>query len=154
MKPLTLLEVADRDGNTLEQHRGTIPGDASRHGAHHDKPAPGRNPAWHRLSRHGRREPLLGGKIGTTDDYSTPGSSGSIRDHGRRVDRFRLKRPIGNNQTDAVAALPIWREIMTPWITGKRRLTEPPVFERPGMSCPSRQPAARGVHRGTEPGAK
>ena len=42
------------------------------------------------------------------------------------------KRPIGTNQTGTVAALPIWRQIMSEWIAHRREAGDPPVFERPG----------------------
>ena len=46
---------------------------------------------------------------------------------------FDQKKPIGSNQTGAVAALPIWQEIMKSWIARQRPAdAEPPVFERPG----------------------
>ena len=76
MAPLLILEVTDREGNMLEQHRPE-PHEAHprRHGLRHDEPAPGRHPARHRR-RGGDRtacERCTGrsaGKTGTTDDYT------------------------------------------------------------------------------------
>ena len=64
----------------------------------------------------------LGGKTGTTDDYTDAWFIGFDPDITLGVWLgFDQKRPIGDNQTGAMAALPIWTEIMKTWVERRRR---------------------------------
>ena len=134
VKPLAVLEVRDRDGNILEQHRPE-PHEAIRADTAYittsmlqgvierGTGAAARTLDW-----------PLAGKTGTTDDYSDAWFIGFDPDITVGVwVGFDQKRPIGANQTGSVAALPIWQEIMKNWIARQRATrAEPPVFERPG----------------------
>jgi penicillin-binding protein 1A len=72
----------------------------------------------------------MGGKTGTTDDYTDAWFIGFDPDITLGVwIGLDQKKPIGRNQTGAEAALPIWMDIMKAWI-GDRK--EPPAFEAPG----------------------
>jgi len=158
MKPLTLLEVVDRDGNTLEQHR-VEPSQAMRADTAYITTSLLQGVVQRGTARIGMQgvEWPLGGKTGTTDDYSDAWFIGFDPDITVGVwIGFDQKKPIGNNQTGAVAALPIWREIMTSWIARQKAAKpEPPAFERPGNVVSV--PTSRGPEvfiAGTEPGAK
>jgi penicillin-binding protein 1A len=111
MKPLTLLEVVDRDGNTLEQHQveprqamradtayvttSLLVGVVERGTAH--------------AGLQGVKWPL-GGKTGTTDDYSDAWFVGFDPEITVGVWLgFDQKRPIGNNQTGIVDRPPASR---------------------------------------------
>src|SRR5690606_2496119 len=113
MTPLSLLDVLDREGNILEQHRAE-PHEALRADTAYimtnlltgvveqGTAASARVLKW-----------PLGGKTGPTDDYTDAWFIGF--DPGITVGvwvGFDQKRPIGNSQTGTVAALPIWTETM------------------------------------------
>ena len=73
----------------------------------------------------------LGGKTGTTDDYTDAWFVGFDPDITIGVwVGLDQKKPIGSNMTGAEAALPIWMDIMKAWI-GDRK--EPPQFPSPGQ---------------------
>jgi penicillin-binding protein 1A len=132
--PLFILDVTDRDGNGLEQHR-TVLDEAIRVDTaaivtsllqgvvEHGTAAAARALNW-----------PIGGKTGTTDDYSDAWFIGFDPEITVGVwVGFDQKRPIGANQTGSAAALPIWQEIMKTWVDRRRKeLPEPPTFERPG----------------------
>ena len=136
MEPLTVLEVTDRDGNMLERHRPD-PHEAIRadtayivtellHGVVEHEGGTGHAAAtlnW-----------PLGGKTGTTDDYTDAWFIGFDPDITLGVwVGFDQKRPIGDKQTGTTAALPIWMDIMKTWVDRRRAdLSEPPSFQRPG----------------------
>ena len=134
MTPLPILEVVDRDGTILEQHR------AEPHEAIRADTAYITTNLLEGVVQHGTAQAAkvlnwpLAGKTGTTDDYSDAWFIGFDPDITVGVwIGFDQKRPIGANQTGAVAALPIWQEIMKSWIARQRATRpEPPVFERPG----------------------
>ena len=134
MTPLYTLQVTDREGNTLEQHRShpleAIRADTAYIVTHllegvvrHGTAASARELNW-----------PLAGKTGTTDDYTDAWFVGFDPDITVGVwVGFDQKRPIGANQTGTEAALPIWKEIMQTWIARRRvELPEPPEFVRPG----------------------
>jgi penicillin-binding protein 1A len=132
--PLTVLEVADREGNILEQHR-TEPREAIRADTAFLTTSLLQGVVQRGTGVAAR--PLnwpLAGKTGTTDDYSDAWFVGFDPDMTLGVwVGFDQKKPIGTNQTGAVAALPIWQQIMGSWIARQRAARpEPPVFERPG----------------------
>jgi penicillin-binding protein 1A len=134
MTPLLVTEVTDREGNTLEQHRPephqSIRADTAYiiteilHGAATRGTAADANKLnW-----------MVGGKTGTTDDYSDAWFIGFDRDITVGVwIGYDQKRSLGERQTGTTVALPVWIEIMQSWV-GRRRaeLGEAPPFERPG----------------------
>src|SRR5690606_22840945 len=72
----------------------------------------------------------VGGKTGTTDDYTDAWFIGFDPDITIGVwIGLNQKKPIGQNITGSVAALPVWIDIMKAWI-GDRK--EAPTFDPPG----------------------
>ena len=133
MEPLPILEVLDREGNVLEQHRPQ-PRQALRADTAYIMTT-----LLEGVVRHGTAVSArsldwpIGGKTGTTDDYTDAWFIGFDPEITVGVwVGFDQKRPIGNGQTGTTAALPIWREVMAAWIAQRRGEGEPPVFERPG----------------------
>jgi len=134
MAPLGVLEVTDRDGNTLEQHR------PEPHEALRADTAYIITNLMHGVIQHGTGSGAgvlnwpLGGKTGTTDDYTDAWFVGFDPDITLGVwVGFDQKKPIGEGQTGTVAALPIWIDIMRTWVDRRRdELAEPPDFSRPG----------------------
>jgi penicillin-binding protein 1A len=157
MTPLLTLQVTDREGNTLEQHRAqpqeAIRADTAYIVSHllegvvkHGTAASAARLNW-----------PLAGKTGTTDDYTDAWFIGFDPDITVGVwVGYDQKRPIGFNQTGTEAALPIWTRIMEAWIARRRNeLPEPPEFVRPGnvvIAETAYGPEAFIV--GTEPGAR
>ena len=63
----------------------------------------------------------LGGKTGTTDDYTDAWFIGFDPDITIGVwIGFDQKKPIGDKQTGTPVALPIWMEIMKSWVERRR----------------------------------
>ncbi len=133
MTPLSILEVADHEGNVLERHY-TQPHEAIRADTaylisnllvgvvQHGTAASARVLDW-----------PLGGKTGTTNDYSDAWFIGFDPEITLGVwIGYDQVRPIGPNYTGTVAALPVWTSIMRTWIERRRaELDAPPEFERP-----------------------
>lgn len=155
MTPLPILSVVDREGNTLEEHRSE-PHEALRADTafimtnllagvvQNGTAASAKSLDW-----------PLGGKTGTTDDYTDAWFVGFDPDITVGVwIGFDQKRPIGSNQTGTAAALPIWKDIMQHWTDRRRKAGATPAFDRPSnvvvVSTP-RGPESFIV--GTEPGA-
>jgi penicillin-binding protein 1A len=134
MEPLSVLEVVDREGNMLEQHRAQ-PYEAIRADTayiitnllagviEHGTAISAASLDW-----------PLGGKTGTTNDYSDAWFIGFDPDITVGVwIGYDERRPIGSNATGTVAALPVWRQVMETWIERRREeLETPPEFVRPG----------------------
>jgi penicillin-binding protein 1A len=157
MAPLPILDVVDRDGNMLEQHR------AEPHEAIRADTAYIMTSLLQGVVQRGTAATAsslgwpLGGKTGTTDDYTDAWFIGFDPDITIGVwVGFDQKRPIGSNQTGAVAALPIWTEIMKSWIDRRRAAGgDPPQFERPGnVVVVSTLKGPEVFIAGTEPGAR
>ena len=131
MQPYSVLKVTDRAGNVLEENRPE-PKDAIRADTAYVmtnllRGVVQRGTATKAASLNWP----VGGKTGTTDDYTDAWFVG-LRPghHDRRLDRAWIRRStIGRNMTGAEAALPIWMDVMKAWI-GDRK--EPPKFEPPG----------------------
>ena len=130
MRPYPILKVSDRDGNVLEENRPEA------------KEAIRADTAFvmtnllRGVVQRGTAEKAaaldwpVGGKTGTTDDYTDAWFIGFDPDLTIGVwVGLDQKKPIGSNQTGAEAALPIWIDIMKAWI-GERK--EPPAFPPPG----------------------
>ncbi len=75
----------------------------------------------------------LGGKTGTTDDYTDAWFIGFDPDITIGVwVGFDQKKPIGQGQSGTVAALPIWIDVMKTWVDRRRALPNAAEFTRPG----------------------
>ena len=130
MRPYSVLKVSDREGNVLEENRPE-PKDAIRA----DTAFVMTNLLRGVVQRGtGAKAAALnwpiGGKTGTTDDYTDAWFIGFDPDITIGVwTGYDQKRTMGRAGTGADQAVPIWADIMKAWI-GKR--TEPPTFEAPG----------------------
>src|SRR3990170_5530148 len=130
MRPYSILKVADREGNMLEENRPE-PKDAIRSDTafvmtHLLRGVVQRGTAVKAASLNWP----IGGKTGTTDDYTDAWFIGFDPDITLGVwIGLDQKKPIGHNQTGAEAALPIWIDVMKAWI-GDRK--DAPKFEAPG----------------------
>jgi penicillin-binding protein 1A len=158
MTPMMVLEVIDRDGDLLEQHRPE-PHEALRADTAYILTNLMRGVVEHgtAASANALNWPL-GGKTGTTDDYTDAWFIGFDPDITIGVWLgFDQKKPIGDQATGTRAALPIWINIMKNWVERRRAaLKEPPDFPRPGnvvvVMTDSGRPEAYIV--GTEPTGK
>lgn len=136
MTPQPLRQVLDREGTILEDVRSeahdVIRADAAyvmtyllqgvvQHGT--GRRAAEQIPNW-----------PLGGKTGTTDDYTDAWFIGFDPDITIGVwVGFDQKKPIGEGQSGTVAALPIWIDVMKSWVDRRRpTLAQPIEFARPG----------------------
>jgi penicillin-binding protein 1A len=133
MTPYLVEQITDRDGNLLEENRvepheglradtafvmtsmlrGVVDRGTAAAAASLDWP--------------------LGGKTGTTDDYTDAWFIGFDPEITVGVwIGLDEKKPIGYAQTGTTAALPIWIDIMKPWLAKRRAAGPPPEFARPG----------------------
>jgi len=130
MRPYAIGKVSDREGNVLEENRPE-PKEAIRADTAFVMTNLLRGVVQRGTA--GRAAALnwpLGGKTGTTDDYTDAWFIGFDPDITIGVwVGLDQKKPIGSNMTGAEAALPIWIDIMKAWI-GDRK--EPPQFPSPG----------------------
>jgi penicillin-binding protein 1A len=133
MVPYAMVSVSDRDGNVLDEHRpepreairadtafvmtnllrGVVQRGTGAAAAALDWP--------------------LAGKTGTVDDYTDAWFIGF--DPNMTVGvwvGYDEKKPIGHNETGAVAALPIWMDFMRAYIDARGDRNNPPQFEAPG----------------------
>jgi penicillin-binding protein 1A len=130
MRPYSVLKVTDREGNVLEENRPE-PRDAIRA----DTAFVLTNLLRGVVQRGTATKAAalnwpVGGKTGTTDDYTDAWFIGFDPDITIGVwVGLDQKKPIGHNQTGSEAALPIWIDVMKAWI-GDR--TDAPRFEPPG----------------------
>jgi penicillin-binding protein 1A len=130
MQPYAVLKVTDRAGNVLEENRPE-PKDAIRADTAYVvtnllRGVVQRGTAAKAASLNWP----VGGKTGTTDDYTDAWFIGFDPDITVGVwIGLDQKRPIGHNMTGAEAALPIWMDVMKAWIADRK---EPPKFEPPG----------------------
>ncbi len=134
MTPAMVLEVIDRDGDLLEQHRAE-PHEALRADTAYIMTNLLRGVIQHGTGASaGKLNWPLGGKTGTTDDYTDAWFVGFDPDITIGVWLgFDQKKPIGDRVTGTLAALPIWIDIMKTWVDRRRtELPGPPDFSRPG----------------------
>jgi penicillin-binding protein 1A len=130
MQPYALLKVTDRQGNLLEEHRPE-PHDAIRA----DTAFVMTNLLRGVVQRGTAAKAAalgwpLAGKTGTTDDFSDAWFIGFDPDITVGVwVGYDRKKPLGPGETGAVAALPIWMDIMKGYI-GDRE--QKPEFPSPG----------------------
>jgi penicillin-binding protein 1A len=130
MRPYSVLKVSDREGNVLEENRPE-PKDAIRADTAYVMTSLLRGVVQRgTAAKAAALNWPIGGKTGTTDDYTDAWFIGFDPDVTIGVwTGFDQKRTMGPAGTGSDSALPIWIEIMKAWI-GKR--TEPPTFEAPG----------------------
>jgi penicillin-binding protein 1A len=130
MRPYEILKVTDREGNVLEENRPE-PKDAIRADTAYVMTSLLRGVVLRgTAAKAASLNWPLGGKTGTTDDYTDAWFIGFDPDITLGVwIGHDQKKAIGYNQTGSEAALPIWIDIMKAWI-GDRK--EPPRFEPPG----------------------
>jgi len=134
MTPLTVLEVTDREGNMLEQQR-PMPHETIRADTAYILTELLRGVVEHGTAvRASALRWPLGGKTGTTDDYTDAWFVGFDPDITVGVWLgYDQKRTIGAGQSGTEAALPVWIAIMQDWVKRRRaELAEPPQFQRPG----------------------
>ncbi len=130
LRPYSVLKVTDREGNVLEENRPE-PKDAIRA----DTAFVMTNLLQGVVQRGTATKAAalnwpIGGKTGTTDDYTDAWFIGFDPDITIGVWLgYDQKRSMGPGGTGAESALPIWVEIMKAWI-GDRK--DPPTFEAPG----------------------
>jgi penicillin-binding protein 1A len=130
MQPYSVLKVTDRSGNVLEENRPE-PKDAIRA----DTAFVVTNLLRGVVQRGTAAKAAslnwpLGGKTGTTDDYTDAWFIGFDPDITIGVwIGLDQKKPIGHNMTGSEAALPVWIDIMKAWIADRK---EAPKFEPPG----------------------
>ena len=130
MKPYLVQKVSDREGNMLEENRPE-PKDAIRADTAYVMTSLLRG-VVHRgtATRAAALKWEIGGKTGTTDDYTDAWFIGFDPDITIGVwIGMDQKKPIAHNVTGAEGALPIWIDVMKAWI-GDRK--EPPKFDAPG----------------------
>jgi penicillin-binding protein 1A len=133
MSPAMVLEVMDREGDVLEQHR------AEPHEALRADTAYILTNLLRGVVQHGTGAAAnvlnwpIGGKTGTTDDYTDAWFIGFDPDITIGVWLgFDQKKPIGDRVTGTTAALPIWINVMKSWVERRRAaLPEKPDFARP-----------------------
>jgi penicillin-binding protein 1A len=130
MKPGEILRITDRQGNVLEENR-PVPAEALRADTAYVMTSLLQGVVQRgTAARAATLNWPLGGKTGTTDDFTDAWFIGFDPDVtiGVWVGHDR-KRPLGPGESGAVAALPIWMDVMKAWI-GDRK--EKPEFAPPG----------------------
>jgi penicillin-binding protein 1A len=133
MQPYSVLKVTDRAGNVLEENRPE-PKDAIRADTAYVITNLLRGVVQRGTA--GKAASLnwpIGGKTGTTDDYTDAWFVGFDPDITIGVwIGLDQKRPIGRNMTGAEAALPIWMDVMKAYIDARGRRDARPAYEAPG----------------------
>jgi penicillin-binding protein 1A len=134
MRPFEIVRVTDREGNVLEENRPE-PTEAIRADTAYVMTSLLQGVVQRGTA--GRAASLkwpLGGKTGTTDDFTDAWFVGFDPDItiGVWVGHDQ-KKPIGYGQSGAVAALPIWIDVMKAWIAARSaKGGPPPEFPAPG----------------------
>jgi penicillin-binding protein 1A len=133
MQPFSVLSVADREGNVLEENRPepheAIRADTAFVMTNLLRGVVQRGTAGAAASL----DWPLAGKTGTVDDFTDAWFIGF--DPNITVGvwvGYDEKKPIGNGETGAQAALPIWMEFMKAYIDKRADRKMPPQFEPPG----------------------
>jgi penicillin-binding protein 1A len=133
MQPIEILAVHDRAGNLLEEQRSqaidVIRADTAYVMTELLRGVTQRGTA----AAANRLEWPIGGKTGTVDENTDAWFIGF--DPNITVGVWvglDEKKPLGPNETGAVAALPIWMDFMRAYVERHDPATEPPQFEVPG----------------------
>jgi penicillin-binding protein 1A len=136
MTPQPIRQVVDKDGNVLEDFRpesnNVMRADLAYVMNYLLQGVV--NNGTGRAARAAMPDWPLGGKTGTTDDYTDAWFIGFDPDITVGVwVGFDQKKPIGAGQSGTVAALPIWIDVMKSWTAARRAAGHPvPEFTRPG----------------------
>ena len=133
MTPYSVVTIADREGNVLEENRPR-PNEAMRADT-----AFVMTNLLRGVVQRGTAQAAaaldwpLAGKTGTMDEYTDAWFIGFDPNItvGVWVGRDE-KKPIGYNETGAAAALPIWMDFMKAYIDKRADRTQPPQFDAPG----------------------
>jgi penicillin-binding protein 1A len=133
MKPISVLKVQDRDGNQLEENRsepsGVIRADTAYVMTNLLRGVVQRGTGQAAASLNWP----VAGKTGTVDENTDAWFIGFDPDITVGVwVGLDEKKPLGLNETGAVAALPIWMDFMKSYIDGRPDKDNPPTFEAPG----------------------
>jgi penicillin-binding protein 1A len=133
MEPYSIISIADREGNVLHETRPN-----GREAVRADTAFIMTN-LLHGVVLHGTGKAAkvldwpLAGKTGTMDDYTDAWFVGF--DPKITVGvwvGFDEKKPLGNGETGAQAALPIWIDFMRAYIDAHGDRNAPPTFDAPG----------------------
>ncbi|MCC6163827.1 MAG: PBP1A family penicillin-binding protein [Acidobacteria bacterium] len=158
MTPYEIVRVTDREGNALEENR-PVPTEAIRADTAYVMTSLLRGVVQHGTAA--RANALgwpLGGKTGTTDDFTDAWFIGFDPDITIGVwVGFDTRRTIGQGQSGSVAALPIWMDVMSHWIERQRKAgKDVPEFPAPGNIVFTTNEAGQreAFIAGTEPGAE
>ncbi len=133
MTPFSIAKVMDRDGNLLEENRAK-PVDVIRADTAFVMTSLLRGVVERGTAESAAGIPWpLAGKTGTVDDNTDAWFIGFDPDITVGVwTGLDEKKPIGANETGAIAALPIWTEFMKGYIAGRPDKDSPPAFAAPG----------------------
>jgi len=133
MRPYSVVSIADREGNIIEENR------PEPHEAIRADTAYVMTNLLHGVVLRGTAAAAksldwpLAGKTGTMDEYTDAWFIGF--DPNITVGvwvGYDEKKPLGSNETGAQAALPIWMDFMKVFIDTRADRTNPPQFEAPG----------------------
>ena len=133
MRPYSIVSIADREGNVIEENRPE-PHEAIRADTAFVMTNLMRGVVQRGTAAAANRlDWPLAGKTGTMDEYTDAWFIGF--DPGITVGvwvGYDEKKPLGSNETGAVAALPIWMDFMKAYIDMRGDRKSPPQFEAPG----------------------
>ena len=133
VKPYQILKVVDREGNLLEENRPQLR-EAIRADTAYVMTSLLRGVVQRGTGAAAASlEWPLGGKTGTTDDYTDAWFTGF--DPNLTVGVWvghDDRKPLGTPETGALAALPIWMDVMKAYVEKRGDRQNPPVFEAPG----------------------
>jgi penicillin-binding protein 1A len=133
MRPYSVISIADREGNVIEENR------PEPHEAIRADTAYVMTNLLRGVVLRGTGEAAksldwpLAGKTGTMDEYTDAWFIGF--DPNITVGvwvGYDEKKPLGQNETGAVAALPIWMDFMKAYIDTRADRKNVPIFEAPG----------------------
>ena len=158
MTPYEIIRVTDREGNALEENRPT-PTEAIRADTAFVMTSLLRGVVQHgTAARAAALDWPLGGKTGTTDDFTDAWFVGFDPDITIGVwVGFDTKRSIGQGQSGSAAALPIWIDVMRHWVERQRKDGgDVPEFPAPGniVFATTQSGQREAFIAGTEPGAE
>jgi penicillin-binding protein 1A len=133
MRPYSIVTIADREGNIVEENRPE-PHEAIRADTAYVMTNLMRGVVLRGTAAAAKSlDWPLAGKTGTMDEYTDAWFIGF--DPNITVGvwvGYDEKKPLGSNETGAVAALPIWMDFMKAFIDMRADRKNPPEFEAPG----------------------
>ncbi len=133
MQPYAVTDIADREGNVLQENRPQ-PHEAIRADTAYVMTHLLRGVVQRGTAAAARAlDWPLAGKTGTMDEYTDAWFVGFDPNISVGVwVGYDEKKPIGNGETGATAALPIWMDFMRAYLDARADRTMPPEFEPPG----------------------